>query len=118
MQEMICIVCPMGCHLLVEQQGEEVCVQGNLCPRGARYAAAEMTDPRRTLTTSVFVQGGEMALVSVRSREPLPKGKLGEVLTALHALQISAPVALGDVVLANACGTGTDIIATRNVAKR
>ena len=36
--ELICINCPRGCLLQVEQQGEEITVTGNFCSKGIPYA--------------------------------------------------------------------------------
>ena len=36
-RELIWIVCPMGCHLTADVDGEPVAISGNGCPRGARY---------------------------------------------------------------------------------
>ena len=37
MKRMItCIVCPMGCTMAVEMNGEEITVTGNACPRGEK----------------------------------------------------------------------------------
>ena len=33
MKKLVCIVCPRGCRLTVEE-GEEIRVSGNACPRG------------------------------------------------------------------------------------
>ena len=35
-KELICIVCPRGCHLSVDIDNDYK-VTGNLCPRGAEY---------------------------------------------------------------------------------
>ena len=46
-----CINCPMGCQVTVTMEGAEVLkVEGNTCPRGAKYAETELTFPVRTLT--------------------------------------------------------------------
>ena len=50
MKEMICIVCPRGCHLKVNDNNE---VSGNFCPRGAKYAIEEITCPKRYITSTV-----------------------------------------------------------------
>ena len=34
MKELICIMCPKGCHLTVD---DELNVTGNTCPRGVTY---------------------------------------------------------------------------------
>ena len=38
MKEIICIVCPNGCTLNVEKNGEEITVTGNKCKRGEEFA--------------------------------------------------------------------------------
>ena len=42
-KEMICIVCPVGCHISVNTETYEV--KGNACPRGAVYGKEELTAP-------------------------------------------------------------------------
>ena len=46
-KEIICINCPIGCHLDIEldDQGNFISVSGNLCPKGKEYAIKEMTAP-------------------------------------------------------------------------
>ena len=56
LKEMVCITCPIGCHLTIRQDGEEIEVSGNTCPRGKQYAIAEMTHPTRMLTTTVVIK--------------------------------------------------------------
>ena len=48
MKELICIVCPKGCHLKVDEENNYA-VTGNACPRGAEYGAAELQHPVRVL---------------------------------------------------------------------
>ena len=48
-KEYICIVCPKGCHIVVD--GENI--SGYTCLRGLNYVKQESIDPRRTLTTTV-----------------------------------------------------------------
>ncbi len=76
MRELTCIGCPIGCALRVEVKGEEITVSGNTCPRGEKYARAEVTNPVRTLTSTVALEGGSIARVPVRTRGEVPKGKL------------------------------------------
>ena len=44
MKELICIVCPKGCHLSVDEN-DNYKVTGNSCPRGEEYGAAEKFFP-------------------------------------------------------------------------
>lgn len=113
-----CINCPMGCALTVETEGGEVVsVSGNTCNRGDTYARKEMTNPTRIVTSTVRVVGGKSDMVSVKTKEDIPKGKIFECIETIKNVQVQAPIHIGDVILANAAGTGIDVIATRNVAK-
>lgn len=113
-----CINCPMGCALNVEMEGGEVVsVSGNTCNRGDTYARKEMSDPTRIVTSTVRVVGGKLDMVSVKTKEDIPKGKIFACIDKLKNVQVQAPIHIGDVILANAAGTGIDVIATRNVAK-
>lgn len=117
-QDIICIGCPMGCPLTVEVKGDtidSIVVEGHLCKIGVTYAQEEMTTPTRNITTSVKVDGGDIPMLSVKTARPIPKGMIMECNAAVHAVRMKAPVKVGDVVLANACGTGVDFVATRDI---
>ncbi len=116
MREMICINCPMGCHLTVDDSDKNnIKVTGNTCPRGVTYAVNEVTAPKRMVTGSVKVVGGNLPMVSVKTREAIPKGLIFECLQALKLVTMTAPVVIGDVVVENVCGCGVDVIATKNI---
>lgn len=117
-KEMICINCPMGCRLTVDDSNKnDILVQGNACPRGKTYAINEVTAPKRMVTGSVRVAGGTIEMVSVKTREAIPKQLIFDSLEALKPVVLAAPVKIGDVVLSNVCGCGVDVIATKNVEK-
>lgn len=116
-QELICIGCPMGCNLKVTvSEDHEITVTGNTCPRGEDYARKEMTDPRRIVTSTVRVTGGHLPAVSVKTASDIPKGKIADCIRALKAVTVKAPVTIGQVILADAAGTGVDVVATKNIA--
>lgn len=115
-RNLTCISCPMGCPITVEMEGEEIIsVTGNTCKRGEVYARKEVTNPTRIVTSTVKVRGGAADMVSVKTKEDIPKGKIFECVRALKGVEIEAPVHIGDVVVQNAAGTGVDIVATKNV---
>ena len=118
-QNLTCILCPNGCDLTVETDGNNnvLRVEGNTCPRGAEYAHQELTAPKRNIATSVLVEGGVLPLASVRLTGPIPKEQIFAVDAAIHAVRLTAPVHVGQTVLANVLGLGVDVIATRNVEK-
>lgn len=115
-RELTCINCPLGCAVVVQMDGDKILsISGNTCKRGETYARMEVTNPTRMVTTSVPVDGSESErMVSVKTAAAVPKGLIFNVVDALQGVRLTAPVAIGDVVLANVCGTGVDVVATRN----
>lgn len=113
----LCIGCPLGCRLEVEEDddGEIVEVRGFSCRLGREFATAEHTEPRRMVTTTVAVAGGRWARLPVRTVDPIPKDLVMALCTALRDVTMHAPVRLGDVVLADALGTGVDVVASRDL---
>lgn len=114
-RELTCIGCPMGCALTVEERDGEYFVKGNTCMRGEIYAKNEVSNPKRTVTSGVTVIGGEINKVSVKTATDIPKGKIFECMEEIKKTKVDAPVAIGDVIIKNVCGTGVDIIATKDV---
>ena len=110
---LICVSCPLGCPIEVEiENGEVISVTGNTCKRGDAYARTEITNPMRSLTTSVKVEGGVHTVVPVKSAGPVPKEKMFDCMKVINEASIKAPVKIGDVVIENILGLGVDIIAT------
>lgn len=115
-REMVCINCPLGCMLTVTRENDgSVTVTGNTCPRGEVYGRTELTDPRRTVTTTVRIEGRTNAVVSVKTAEPIPKDKIEACIAALKNVEVSTPVSIGEVILENVADTGIDIVATKDV---
>ena len=108
----------MGCPITVEMDGDEVVsVTGNTCKRGDVYARKEVTDPTRIVTSTVRVIGGKADMVSVKTKEDIPKGKIFDCVKALKGVEVEAPVKIGEVIVPDVAGTGVDIVATKNVAR-
>ena len=110
-RELTCIVCPIGCSLMVEfENGEVKSVSGNTCPRGEVYAKNECTNPQRTVTSTVRCKDGSM--VSVKTEGTIPKEKITECMELINSLTPDLPVRIGDVLIENVFGT--NIVATQN----
>jgi len=114
-KQLTCINCPLGCLLTVElEDGKPVNVTGNTCPRGVTYANKELTNPTRIVTSTVKVEGGKQPVVAVKTRTDVPKNTIFTCMEAINAVVAKAPVHIGDVLLADICGTGVELIATQN----
>ena len=114
MKELICIVCPKGCRLHVDET-DGYKVSGNSCPRGEEYGKIELTNPTRTITSTVAVRGAVHPRCPVKTTKPIPKGLIVQAMETLNGLELTAPVALGQVAVANVCGTGADFVTTRGL---
>ena len=113
-KKLICIQCPLGCQLEVDV-GSTITVKGNSCPRGVVYAEKELTNPTRTVTSTISVTGGELRRVSVKTADGIPKDKIMECMREIRSLSVSAPVHMKQVILKSCAGTGIPLIATKEV---
>ena len=104
MTDLICIVCPKGCHLKVDEENGYK-VTGNGCPRGAAYGEKELVNPTRVITSPV------------KTASDIPKGKIYDIMKELDKVTMKAPVAIGDVVIPNVLGLGVDVVACKKVAE-
>lgn len=115
MKELICIVCPRGCHLKVDEtQGYPV--TGNSCPRGAMYGKMELTHPTRTVTSTVRCVDGAYTRCPVKTDRAVPRELIFQVMAALDGVTVAAPVRVGQVVLEGVCGTDASIVAARDIS--
>ncbi|MBR5295299.1 MAG: DUF1667 domain-containing protein [Clostridia bacterium] len=113
MKNLTCIICPRGCGLTVKEEGDNLLVSGNLCPRGEKYAIEECTHPTRTVTSFVRVENRENTMVSVKTSLPIPKESMFEAMKKIRSTTVKAPVVIGDVLISDVFGA--DIIATKNI---
>ncbi|MFP4287197.1 MAG: DUF1667 domain-containing protein [Candidatus Izemoplasmataceae bacterium] len=111
-KEMICIVCPVGCHLEID---ENLNVQNNRCKRGEVYAKKEVLNPTRMLTSTVRIKSRRQNRVSIKTTDNIPKNLIFDVMKTLDEVSLEAPVKLGDVIIKNVLDSGVDIVATMSI---
>ena len=115
----ICVVCPVSCPVNAEWNDTELLsIDHAQCKLAWDFIQGEIFDPRRTVTTTVLVDGADLPLVSVKTETPVPKGLVLEVMDYLADVVAQAPVEIGDVMVTDILGTGTNIVATRKVMKK
>ena len=112
-RDFVCIVCPRGCPLSIDLDTLEV--TGNTCKRGEEYAKAEVTNPTRTITSSVRVANRKDTLVSVKTDRAIPKGMIFQIMEEINKAKVNAPTTIGDVVIENVLGTGANVIITKKI---
>lgn len=116
-KRLVCIECPAGCVLLVEvEAGRAAKVEGGRCPKAETWAAGEIENPVRTLTSTVAAADLGLRMVPVRTDRPIPQHKIFEAMEGVRKIVIDRPVSCGDVVAQNFLGLGVNLIATRSVS--
>lgn len=114
MKHLICIVCPRGCRLAVDEE-QDYAVTGNGCPRGAEYGRIELTNPTRVVTSTVRITGGIHPRLPVKTDGALPRSLVRDAVRMLDTVEVTAPVACGQVILADIGGTGINFVASRDM---
>ena len=113
MKELICIVCPNGCHLKVDEKNGYA-VTGNKCERGIEYGKAELQNPVRMVTSTVKLEGSRSRRLPVKTSSAVPKNLIFDVMKVIDDLTVTTPVKVGDVLVENVLGTGVSIISCKN----
>jgi CxxC motif-containing protein len=114
MTELICITCPRGCRLKVDEDNDYA-VSGNACPRGEVYGKNEVTNPVRVVTSTVRTDSVEDPRCPVKTNGAIPKGKMFEAMEMLDSITLKTPIKTGQVVIPNLFNTGIDFITTKNI---
>ena len=114
MTELTCIICPNGCRLKVD---DNLNVTGNKCPRGAAYGKQEVTNPTRTITSTVRCDSKELKVCPVKTKEAVAKAKIFDVMKDINTCSVKVPCHIGDIVKTNIGGSGVDLVVTRTILR-
>ena len=108
-KNLTCIECPLGCEIEVTlEDGKVTSVQGNGCLRGKSYATAEVTCPKRVITSTVRAENGEM--IPVKTDRPVRKDAIFDVMKKINEITCKVPFALGDILVENICDDANLIV--------
>ena len=116
MRELICITCPRGCHLTVDENND-FAVSGNACPRGAVYGKNEIMNPVRVVTSTVRTNSKTDPRCPVKTNGAIPKGKMFEAMRLLDDIVLETPIELGKVIIPNLFDTGIDFVTCKAIEK-
>ena len=106
---LVCIMCPVGCNLKVDKNGNDVVVSGNRCPRGAEYGRNEITCPKRMVTTVVKINNGTVCL---KTDKAIKKELVDDCLRFTKTLKLPKKIKAGDIVAKNILGEDVNLVAT------
>ncbi len=109
--ELICIVCPRGCRISVE----EGVITGNGCKRGEEFAISETTCPKRSVCTTVATSFKNMPVLPVRTDGEIAKSQIKEFMALVNKVRVGKPLKMGDIVIKNVLDSGVNVIATTSI---
>ncbi|MCL2662931.1 MAG: DUF1667 domain-containing protein [Oscillospiraceae bacterium] len=112
MKKLYCITCPAGCLLTVIGSGFDMVIEGNKCDKGREFAKHEMSNPSRTLTTTVRTKFPGVPVISVRTDGEIPRDKLMDAMKELSDIVVETELGCGDTVVEDIANTGVKVIVT------
>ena len=115
--DMICISCPMGCHLEVTGTGNEITVKNNKCSRGEIYGREELLAPKRVVTATCHIESEIISRIPVKTSGPLPRELIHPLLEVLYRTEFKSPVNRGDCMIGNFMDSGIDVVATKTIPR-
>lgn len=113
MKTVSCIICPNSCTIEIDEN--TLLATGNKCPRGLEYAKQEITNPQRSVTSTVKTTFKHFPVLPCRTSKPISKSKVMEVMIEINKVTVNTYLKVGNVIVNNIAGTGADLIATANV---
>jgi len=114
MIELICIGCPKGCHLRVDEKND-LQVSGAGCEKGISYGKTEATHPMRIVTSTVKIKNTLHNRLPVKTDRAIPKALVFEAVRLLESIEVASPVRLGAVICPDVLGTGANFVAERDM---
>lgn len=114
MEKLICIACPIGCHLEIDVE-DDYKVTGNQCKRGPIYAKKELTNPTRIVTSTVVIEGGIYHRLPVKTNGEVSKNLVFEVMKEINKVKVHSPIKCGDIIIKNVLDTDIDVVASRSM---
>ena len=114
-KNLVCIVCPMGCRLKITGTADDLKVSGSRCKKGIAYAQGEITNPMRTICTTVKIRGGIHRVIPVKTDRAIPEKYKLDVVRAINDIELESPVKMGEIIISDLFGTGVNIVAERDM---
>jgi len=115
--KILCIRCPKGCELFVEEKNGDIQVSGNECALGEKYAIKETKSPERVVTSTVRIKNARYPRLPVRTVKPVPKNKIKDIIKSLETINLDAPVKYHEVIIEDVANTKVNIISERNMER-
>jgi CxxC motif-containing protein len=112
-----CISCPLGCAIDVKKVGDEYEVSGNECKKGKKYAIQEMTNPVRSITSTVKTVFNDFPRLPVKTDREVPLKDIFLFMEGINSVVVKKRVKPGDRVLKNMESTDINLVATGDMSE-
>lgn len=112
MKELVCIVCPNGCKIIIDDNGD---ILNAKCNRGIVFATEETTCPKRTVCSTVATTFSDFPVLPVRSSAEIKKIDIPACMNALNNVLLDRRVGRGEIIIKDVLGSGVDIISTSSM---
>jgi len=110
-----CISCPLGCQIEVTKNGSEWEVEGSKCKNGKKYALQEVTNPMRSITSTVKTTFKDFPRVSVKTDGDVPLKDIFEYMKEINNVTVTERLKPGHLVKAGLCGSDVNLVATSDM---
>ena len=110
-----CIECPRGCTLKIRKVGKEYQVEGNQCKKGIQYAINEVTNPKRTLVTTVKTVYLDFPRLPVKTDKEIPLREVFLFMERINRVIVKKRLKPGDVIIRNMLKKDINLVATDNM---
>jgi len=117
-KEVICIVCPKGCHVKTSYYDGKWSFKYNECQRGPEYVKKELTNPTRVITSTVVIEDAIDRRLPIYTNGGVPKDMIFDVMKELSKIRVSAPIKMNDLIIENILDTGIDVLASKTYEKK
>lgn len=138
LKKFICIECPKSCEIEINyikksifrkinsgdaylgkkmDEIEILSIKGNECKKGKAFVTNELINPKRMITTTIFVESKQACKLPVRSEDPVPKELLLDILKEIKKVKVRAPVKSGEIIAKNVLKFGINIISCISLDK-
>ena len=111
-----CVGCPRSCDIeATVEEGRVAGAAGAACAKGLAFVEEEIVAPKRNVSSSVLVLGGEGPLAPVRVTRPIPRERIFDLIDEIRKCRVAAPIVSRQVLIRRPLDLDCDLVATSDV---
>lgn len=115
MKELTCIICPTGCTLQIDENNGDISVSGGKCKRGEPYAIQEMTNPLRSLQSTIKTTVPGYRRVAVKTSDLVPLKDIFIYMDEINKITLTQKKKCGEIISYGLNGSDVNLILTERM---